>query len=42
MDHYSAFIYTNNSEMVSQLDKEVNRQGDDDRKIDENWYFVSR
>jgi hypothetical protein len=42
LDHYQAFIYTNDSLTISQLDEEANSEGGPDHKIKENWYFICR
>ena len=40
MDHYSAFIYTNDPEMLSHLNSEV-ANGGNDYLMEENWYFIN-
>jgi hypothetical protein len=40
MDHYSAFIYSNDSSDLIQLNEQV-RYGGKDYKISENWFEVN-
>lgn len=40
MDHYSAFIYTNDSNDLIQLNEQV-QNGGNDYKINENWFQVN-
>lgn len=40
MDHYSAFIFTNDSSAIFNFDKNV-ENGGNDYKIEPNWYIIS-
>ena len=35
LDHYSAFVYTNDKKKIQELEEGANK------KLDENWYIVS-
>lgn len=43
LDHYSAFVYTNDAEKIQELDERIrlNKDGHVNKKLDENWYRVS-
>lgn len=41
MDHFSAFIYTNDQIEIEQLDKQSeNDKNDEDVKLEEHWYYI--
>ncbi|MCC3158239.1 hypothetical protein LJ737_13405 [Hymenobacter sp. 15J16-1T3B] len=40
MDHYSAFVYTNDSSEVRNLNKKV-EAGANDYKLESNWYIIN-
>jgi hypothetical protein len=39
VDHYSAFIYTNDTTQIKKFEEKVKRGGNDLKK-DKNWYFI--
>ena len=41
MDHYSAFIYTNDPSKIKELDEETERdKKDEDVKVENHWYYL--
>lgn len=41
MDHFSAFIYTNDKKQMEQFDEETGRdKNDEDVKLEEHWYYI--
>lgn len=41
MDHFSAFIYTNDKKKMEQFDEETKRDNnDEDVKLEEHWYYI--
>lgn len=40
LDHYSAFIYTTDSTMRSELDEKV-KMGGNDHFLEKNWYLIN-
>ena len=40
MDHFSAFIYTNDPDEIAMLDEKV-KQAANDYKLETNWYIVN-
>lgn len=43
LDHYSAFVYTNNPEKIKEIEKHIDFQTRShiNKKLDKNWYRVS-
>lgn len=43
LDHYSAFVYTNNTEKIKELEESLSykKESHQNKKLDENWYRVS-
>ncbi|MEN9398981.1 MAG: hypothetical protein RL632_82 [Bacteroidota bacterium] len=41
MEHFSAFIYTNDPKVIVHLDEETNRdKTDEDVKLEAHWYYI--
>lgn len=41
MDHFSAFIYTNDKKEIEQLDEQTKQdKNDKDVKLEEHWYYI--
>ena len=41
MDHFSAFIYTNDQKEIAKLDVETEQdKNDEDVKLQEHWYYI--
>ena len=40
LDHYSGFIFTNNSSIIESYESKIKHQAGD-YKLEENWYYIS-
>jgi hypothetical protein len=40
LDHYSAFLYTNDLKQCNSLDSSINKGSKITRKVDQNWYVI--
>lgn len=43
LDHYSAFVYTNDQEKIKELEDymSIKKSTETNKKLDQNWYRVS-